>query len=87
VTGLRRPIGLSALEKLGLHLSSAAGRAEPVFTPDALDCLFAHTNGVPRRINRIGDLALLVGFAERLDRITASEIEGVAAELTLGLAA
>jgi type II secretory pathway predicted ATPase ExeA len=87
VTALLRPLGRAETEQYVQHRLAVAGRIEPVFTADALDCLFAHTNGVPRRINRIGDLALLVGFAERLDRITASEIEGVAEELTLGLAA
>jgi general secretion pathway protein A len=87
VTALLRPLGRAETEQYIRHRMTAAGRPEDVFTADALDCLFARTNGVPRRINRICDLALLVGFAERLDRITAGEIDGVAEELTVGLAA
>ena len=34
-----------------------------------------------RQINRLGDLALLVGFADRLPRLTAQQIEAVSEEL------
>jgi general secretion pathway protein A len=36
---------------------------------------------VPRRINRLGDLALLIGYAEEISSIGAAQIEAVAEEL------
>jgi len=37
---------------------------------------------VPRRINRICDLALLVGYADETSTISATQVEAVAEELT-----
>ena len=87
VTALLRALGRAETEEYVRHRMRAAGRSEDAFTQDAFDRLFVRTSGVPRRINRICDLALLVGFAERLKQITADEIDGVADELTVGLAA
>jgi hypothetical protein len=43
--------------------------------------LFEITAGNPRRINRLSDMALLVGFAEQLGQITVGQIDAVSAEL------
>lgn len=59
----------------------AAGATRGIFAPDAVECLHDASQGVPRRINRLADLALLVGFAEELDTISARHIESVADEL------
>jgi general secretion pathway protein A len=64
---------------------TAAGARRELFTNEALESLHYLTNGVPRQINRLGDLALVVGFADRLPRITPREIEAVSEELvTIG---
>jgi general secretion pathway protein A len=60
---------------------TAAGATRDVFTPDALEALHYLGHGVARQINRLGDLALLVGFAEQLPRLTAEQIEAVSEEL------
>ncbi len=52
-----------------------------IFTPDALQRLFEITAGNPRRINRLCDMALLVGYAEQLSQITETQIDAVGAEL------
>lgn len=39
------------------------------------------SGGYPRRINRICDLALLVGYAERLEEIDASVINALQNEI------
>jgi hypothetical protein len=39
------------------------------------------TSGIPRRINRLCDLALLIGYAEEQVRINAPQIEAVCNEL------
>jgi general secretion pathway protein A len=67
------------------HRLAVAGRKEPVFEDAAFNSLFELTGGVPRRINRLCDLALLVGYADQLPIITAQEIEAVGEELNVGL--
>lgn len=63
------------------HRLRAAGAARTIFTADALSAIHYLTQGLPRRINRLGDLCLLVGFAEELAMIDAPTVESVAAEL------
>lgn len=63
------------------HRLRAAGATREIFTADALDALHHLGHGTARQINRLGDLALLVGFADSLPRLTAHEIEAVSEEL------
>jgi general secretion pathway protein A len=63
------------------HRLKIAGAKRDVFAPDALEALHYLTHGIPRQINRLADLALLVGFADRLTQLTAQEIEAVSEEL------
>ena len=75
--------GFSAAETadyVAVCLNHAAGRLD-IFTPGAVQRLFEVTAGNPRRINRLGDMALLVGFAEQLPQITESQIDAVSTEL------
>ena len=44
-----------------LHCAGATDK--PSFEPAAFEAIFKATRGIPRRINRLCDLALLVGFA------------------------
>jgi len=63
------------------HRLEAAGATREIFTPDAVEALHYLGHGTPRQINRLGDLALLVGFADRLPQLTAQQIEAVSDEL------
>jgi type II secretory pathway predicted ATPase ExeA len=63
------------------HRLQAAGATEDIFHPAALESLHRLSQGLPRRINRLCDFALLVGYAEQLERISPTEVEAVAAEL------
>ena len=63
------------------HRLNAAGATREIFTPDALEALHYLGHGVARQINRLGDLALLVGYADELPRLTAKQIEAVSEEL------
>lgn len=69
------------------HRLQAAGAERPLFDEAALGTVFELSGGVPRRINRLCDLALLVGYADGLEIISADEIEAVSEELTAGIAA
>jgi type II secretory pathway predicted ATPase ExeA len=63
------------------HRLEAAGATREIFTPDAVEALHYLGHGSPRQINRLGDLALVVGFADRLPQLTAHQIEAVSEEL------
>ncbi len=68
------------------HRMTAAGASQNIFEPSALASLFALSGGIARRINRLCDLALLVGYADGLRSLAADEVESVATELS-GIAA
>jgi general secretion pathway protein A len=63
------------------HRLKACGASREIFTPDALEALHYLSHGTARQINRLADLALLVGFADRLSRLAAEQIEAVSEEL------
>lgn len=60
---------------------SSSGSSDAIFSDAALQRLFEVTSGIPRRINRLCDMALLVGYADQLTEITATQIDSVAGEL------
>ena len=63
------------------RLSVVEGDAAAIFTTPALESLHVRAAGIPRRINRLADLALMVGYAEDLSIIDAPQIESVHQEL------
>ena len=69
------------------HRLQAAGRMETLFDDSALQAIFELSSGIPRRINRLCDFALLIGYANQLSLVTADQIEGVHAEITRSCAA
>jgi general secretion pathway protein A len=70
------------------HRLVTAGASRPLFTPQALEMAHQLSGGVPRRINRLCDLALMVGFAAQEAEIEAPQLRAVHNELvTLAAAA
>lgn len=63
------------------HRLQAAGCERNIFTNEATDAIHELSGGVPRRINRLCELALLVGYAEQRESIDVEQIEGVSEEL------
>jgi len=47
----------------------AAGAARVVFSPEAVHAVYDASGGVPRKVNTIADLALLIGFMERCKQV------------------
>lgn len=47
----------------------AAGASRVVFTPEAIVAVYEASGGIPRKVNTIADLALLIGFMERSRQI------------------
>jgi general secretion pathway protein A len=70
------------------HRLVLAGASRPLFTPHALDIAHQLSGGIPRRINRLCDLALMVGYAAGDAEIDAPQLRAVNDELvTLSAAA
>jgi general secretion pathway protein A len=63
------------------HRLRVAGATRDIFTADAIEALHYHGHGTARQINRLADLALLVGYADSRPQLTAQEIEAVSEEL------
>jgi general secretion pathway protein A len=63
------------------HRMMAAGATRDIFTAEAAEAVHYLAQGIPRQIDRLCDLALVVGFAEGLAELTAPQIEAVSAEL------
>lgn len=53
---------------------AAAGASQPHFTPDALAALHRAADGVPRRLNHLADLSLLIAYAEGDDQADARTV-------------
>lgn len=75
--------GFTADETAGYveHRLEAAGGRPSLFSRAAVQRLHARTGGVARQINRLADLALVVGFAEQASEIGPDHIESVHHEL------
>jgi len=78
---LLRPLNLEETVSYVNHRMTAAGATREIFSGEALATLHQLTGGNPRRINRLCDLALLIGYAEEQMRINAPQIEAVCNEL------
>jgi general secretion pathway protein A len=65
------------------HRLARAGASREIFAAEALTTLHQLTGGVPRRINRLCDLALLVGYANGDHAIGADDLHAVHDELVV----
>jgi general secretion pathway protein A len=63
------------------HRLAAAGAKRPIFDPSAIEEIHQLTHGIPRRINRLCDLALLVGYGEELRSLGKSQMQAIYEEL------
>lgn len=64
------------------HRLRTAGLGGPLpFTEEALDRVFAHSHGIPRRINLLCERALLGAYAQHLRRISPAIVNHAADEL------
>ena len=63
------------------HRLRVAGAARGIIEPAAMPALHELTHGIARKINRLGDLALLVGYAEEQSTLDAEHFEAVCREL------
>jgi type II secretory pathway predicted ATPase ExeA len=61
----------------------AAGAPEPLFAADSLAALHRAADGLPRRVNRLADLALLIAYADGLPHPDVRAVAIAARELEL----
>lgn len=67
------------------HRMRVAGAQRAIFEPAALESIHQLSAGNPRRINRLCDLALLVGYAEEYPVVKAEHVATVADELVVSI--
>jgi general secretion pathway protein A len=68
------PLGFDEMvQYVGFRLSRAGARRE-IFTSDAFEELHRQTKGVPRRVNNLCDMSLLIGFGIKAEKIDADVI-------------
>jgi type II secretory pathway predicted ATPase ExeA len=65
------------------HRLRVSGTEAPIFSPGAMDEIFAFSGGYPRLINIICDHALLSGYVQELDTIHANTIRECREELLI----
>jgi len=78
---LLRPFSEQETRDYVAHRLREAGATQAIFDPSALAALQQLTHGVPRQINRLCDLALLIGYAEQRKTLGAEQLEAVSQEL------
>ncbi|MGA2031528.1 MAG: AAA family ATPase [Thermoguttaceae bacterium] len=78
---LLRPLAEQETAAYVQHRLRVAGAQRDIFEPEAFAALHALTHGIARQINRLCDLALLIGFAEERSSISAAHLEAVCQEL------
>jgi hypothetical protein len=76
------PMGPDEVEPYMRHRLSVVGwQGRPGFTPDAFAALYTGSDGVPRRLNQLAGRVLLYGAIEQIDRIDASVVAAVIADI------
>ncbi len=80
---LLRPFSADETASYVSHRLTAAGSNRDLFTDGALRTLHELSLGIPRRINRLCDLTLLIGFAEGQSEITVDDVRAVAQEMVM----
>ena len=63
------------------HRLTGAGATRTIFEDTAVEAIHYQSGGVPRQINRLGDLCLLIGYAEGITSVSADQVQSVAQEL------
>lgn len=87
ITAIVDPLSVEETHSYLQHRLAAAGATQEIFTSAAIDTLHQLAHGVVRRINRLGDLALLVGYASGTTTVDTPLVQSVASELAFARAA
>lgn len=63
------------------HRCMIAGRNEDIFTDDSYDLIYEASGGIPRRINNICDVSLMLGYNKKANQIDKGILTLLAEEL------
>jgi type II secretory pathway predicted ATPase ExeA len=88
LTDLRIELPAWRLVEVAEYLHAAlerCGSRERIFADSAIQRLYDLTDGVPRQVNRLAELALVAGAADRLPEVDAKVVESVFHELARGV--
>jgi general secretion pathway protein A len=72
-----RPLGRSETHAYIRHRLTVAGGVPTLFEPAAIDFVHAQTQGVPRLLNQLCDMALVYAFAEARTQVDAAVVAQV----------
>ena len=63
------------------HRLAVAGRTEPLFTEGALAALYEHSQGLPRSLNNLANMALLAGFTRQMHEVDVDLVHSIVHEV------
>jgi type II secretory pathway predicted ATPase ExeA len=72
-----RPLDRKETHAYIRHRLTVAGGNPGLFLPEAIELVYARTNGIPRLLNQLCDFALVYAFAERRQSIDADLLSQV----------
>jgi len=78
---LLRPFTAAETASYVNHRLQVAGARHAIFENESLAVLHQKTHGIARRINRLCDLALLIGFADQRATISPAQLDAIHQEL------
>ncbi|MBI2470538.1 MAG: AAA family ATPase [Planctomycetes bacterium] len=70
-----KPLDLKETAQYILFRLKIAGMQRNIFTKEAIEKIQEYTGGVPRKVNNICDLSLLVGFSKKVELIDSKVIQ------------
>jgi general secretion pathway protein A len=73
--GHLKPLSVEEVREYVEHRLGVAGRKDPLFTEGAIELVDQYSEGIPRKVNNICDIALVVGFSRKLEHIDADWIK------------
>lgn len=73
------------LDKYIRHRIAIAGSQEEIFTEGAIKGIWKYSQGIPRKINNVCDMALLIGFGQEAKMIDEDLIKKVTDDLNYGV--
>lgn len=66
-----------------LFRQKKSGRKENIFSRDAIEKIYEQSRGVPRKINNLCDMALLIGYSKNEKMVNTSVVESIIQDGTL----
>jgi type II secretory pathway predicted ATPase ExeA len=72
-----RPFKFAETVQYILFREKKAGAKKSVFSRQAVELVYKHSDGLPRVINNVCDLALLVGYGEKRKMISSDIIRDI----------